>query len=69
MERLIKSDSTVTQMWNPITLRNPGDGGDMFPKMAVQLELHGMKSRKVSIPLSAKVGPKFRRQVAVAQSV
>jgi hypothetical protein len=30
MERLINSDSMVTKQWNPITLRNPEDGGDMF---------------------------------------
>jgi hypothetical protein len=30
MERLINSDSTVTQLWNPITLKNPEGGGDMF---------------------------------------
>jgi hypothetical protein len=35
MERLINNDSTVTQLWNPITLRNPEDGGDIFFEMSV----------------------------------
>jgi hypothetical protein len=35
VEMLISSDSTVTQLWNPITLRNPDDGGDMFSEMSV----------------------------------
>jgi hypothetical protein len=35
MERLI-SDSTVTQLWNPIILRNPEDGGDMFSETTVR---------------------------------
>jgi hypothetical protein len=35
MERLSKSDSTVTQLWNPVTLRNPEDGDDTFSKMLV----------------------------------
>jgi hypothetical protein len=33
MERLIHSDSTVTHLWNPITLRNPEDGGDTLSEM------------------------------------
>jgi hypothetical protein len=28
MERLINSDSTVTQLWGHIALRNPEDGGN-----------------------------------------
>jgi hypothetical protein len=35
MERLINSDTTVTQLWNPITIRNPEDGDDMFSKTSV----------------------------------
>jgi hypothetical protein len=35
MERLINSDSTVTQLWGPITLRDPEDGGDMFAETSV----------------------------------
>jgi hypothetical protein len=35
MERLINSDSTITQLWNPITLRKPEDGGDMFSETSV----------------------------------
>jgi hypothetical protein len=38
MERLINSDSTVTQLGNPITLRNPEDlhlQGDMSSKTSV----------------------------------
>jgi hypothetical protein len=35
MNRLVNSDSMVTQMWNPITLRNPEDGGDMFSETSV----------------------------------
>jgi hypothetical protein len=30
MERLIKSDLTATQLWNPIAASNPEDIGDMF---------------------------------------
>jgi hypothetical protein len=35
MERLINSDSMVTRLWNPITLRNPEDGADMFSETSV----------------------------------
>jgi hypothetical protein len=35
MEKLIDSDCTVTQLWNPITLRNPEDGGDIFSETSV----------------------------------
>jgi hypothetical protein len=30
MERLINSYSTVIKLCNPINLRNPEDGGDVF---------------------------------------
>jgi hypothetical protein len=30
MDRPINSDSKLTQLWDPITLRNPEDGGDIF---------------------------------------
>jgi hypothetical protein len=30
MDRPINGDSTVTQLWNPITLRKPEDGGDFL---------------------------------------
>jgi hypothetical protein len=36
MDRLINSDSTVTQLWGPITLRNPEDGRDIFSKTSVR---------------------------------
>jgi hypothetical protein len=32
MEMLNNSDSTLTQLCKPITLRNPEDGGHMFPE-------------------------------------
>jgi hypothetical protein len=35
MERLINSDSMVTQLWGPFSLRKPEDDGDMFSKMPV----------------------------------
>jgi hypothetical protein len=35
-ERLINSDSTVTQLWNPIIPRNNEDGGDMFSETSVR---------------------------------
>jgi hypothetical protein len=35
MDRLINADFTVTQLWNPITLSNPEDGGDMFSETLV----------------------------------
>jgi hypothetical protein len=35
MERLINSDSMVTQLWSPITLSNPEDGGYMFCETSV----------------------------------
>jgi hypothetical protein len=35
VERLINSDSTITQLWSPITLRNPEDGGDTISKTLV----------------------------------
>jgi hypothetical protein len=35
MERLTSSDSTVIQVWNPITLRNPEDGDNMFSETSV----------------------------------
>jgi hypothetical protein len=35
MEKLMNSDSTVMQLWNPITPRNSEDEGDMFSEMLV----------------------------------
>jgi hypothetical protein len=35
MGRKINSDLTVTQLWKPITLRDPEDGGDMFFETSV----------------------------------
>jgi hypothetical protein len=35
MERLIYSDSTVTQLWNAITRRFPEYGGNMFSEASV----------------------------------
>jgi hypothetical protein len=32
MERLVNSDTTVTQLWSTITPRNPEDGSSMFSK-------------------------------------
>jgi hypothetical protein len=49
MERLINSDTTVIQLWNHITVRNPEDGGDGSPKRRFELELHGAKCQKASI--------------------
>jgi hypothetical protein len=37
MERLVNNDSTVTQMWNPISLRAPVDGDDMFSETLVHM--------------------------------
>jgi hypothetical protein len=31
----INRDFTVTQLWNPIVLRNPEDGSDMFSETSV----------------------------------
>jgi hypothetical protein len=36
MERLINSDSRVTQLCSSITLRNLEDGGDIFSETSVQ---------------------------------
>jgi hypothetical protein len=36
MERLSNSSSMITQLWNPITLRNPEDEDDRFSKTSVQ---------------------------------
>jgi hypothetical protein len=36
MEKLSKNDSKVTHLWNPITLRNPEYGGNMFSKTSVE---------------------------------
>jgi hypothetical protein len=35
MVRLINSDSTIMQLWSPITLRHPEDEGDIFSEMSV----------------------------------
>jgi hypothetical protein len=35
MEKQINGDSTVTQLWNPISLRNPEDAGDVFSETSV----------------------------------
>jgi hypothetical protein len=43
MERLINSDSTVTKLWNLITLRNPENGGDIFSETSVLTEATGYK--------------------------
>jgi hypothetical protein len=34
--RFIKSDCTVTQMWNTVTLRGPDDGDDTFSETSVR---------------------------------
>jgi hypothetical protein len=49
MERLINSDSMVTQLWHPITLRNPEDRGGMFSETSVSTRDTGTKSKKASI--------------------
>jgi hypothetical protein len=36
MQRLMNSDSMVTQLWNAITLRNPEDEDDMLSETAVR---------------------------------
>jgi hypothetical protein len=36
MERLSNSGSTVTQLWNPITLGNPEDGDEAFSVTSVR---------------------------------
>jgi hypothetical protein len=36
MKRLINSDSTITQVWNAITLENTKDGGDMFSETSLR---------------------------------
>jgi hypothetical protein len=45
MEKMINSDFTVTQLWNPITMRNPEDGGDMFSETPVLT-----KARQYKVP-------------------
>jgi hypothetical protein len=35
MERLVNSNFTLKQPWNPVTLRNPEDEGNMFSEMLV----------------------------------
>jgi hypothetical protein len=35
MERLINSDSMVTQLWNPIALSNLEEGGDKFSNTSI----------------------------------
>jgi hypothetical protein len=35
MGNVITSDFSVIQLWNPITLSSPEDGGDMFSKTSV----------------------------------
>jgi hypothetical protein len=37
--RLINIDYTVTQLWSPITLGKPEDGGGMFPETSVLTKL------------------------------
>jgi hypothetical protein len=39
MERLIESDSTVTQLCNPNTMRNLEDGDDMLSKTSVLIRV------------------------------
>jgi hypothetical protein len=36
LDRLSNSRSTVTQLWNPTTLRNPEDGDDTFSEKSVR---------------------------------
>jgi hypothetical protein len=49
MERLINSDSMVTKLWNPITLRNLKIDTIHSPKRRFELELHATKSQKTPI--------------------
>jgi hypothetical protein len=45
MERLSNSDSTATQLWNPIRLKNPEDGNDTFSETSV-----GTKAIRHEVP-------------------
>jgi hypothetical protein len=49
VERLIDSDCTVPQLWAPITLRNPEDGGDMFSETSVRTRATRYKDPKASV--------------------
>jgi hypothetical protein len=43
MERMINSDSTVAQVWNPIITKNLEDGGDTFSEASVRTRATGYK--------------------------
>jgi hypothetical protein len=49
MEGLIKSDSMVTQLWGPITLKNLEDGDDTFSEMSALTRATWHKFHKTSI--------------------
>jgi hypothetical protein len=49
MERLINSDSKVTQLWNYNTLRNSEDGGDLFFETSVLTRISRHKVPEVII--------------------
>jgi hypothetical protein len=53
------SDSTVTQLWSPITLKNPVNVGDMFSETSVLIRAKRCKvpHRHESIPEDGVVGP------------
>jgi hypothetical protein len=49
MERLMKSDSTLTQLWNPIALRKPEHGGDTFTDTSLRTRVIRYNVLKASI--------------------
>jgi hypothetical protein len=56
MEMLFNSNSSVIQLWNPITLRNHEDGGDMFSKTLVLTRVTWHKASEDIYPVTLSVG-------------
>jgi hypothetical protein len=49
MERLVNIDSTVSQLWNPITLMDLEDGGDVFFETSVLTSATKCNVQKITV--------------------
>jgi hypothetical protein len=63
MKRHGNGVSAVTQLWKPMSIRTPEDGGSAFSETSVRNMLHSIKSQKTylidtAVKASKKTDPK-----------